>query len=173
MLAENLSDIFQRGLELSYDCQDQLIHELPKVIESVSSGALKVALGHELVENKQQLERLEQVFALLNRAPASESDGAIDSILGEAEKLIKHIEASPLRDAAVIIAGNLVHHNKIAQYGSLCALARVLALPDAERILGLTLIEERAADEKLVQIAATVNQEAAGYQQKPHGFAII
>src|ERR1700677_324154 len=173
MLAENLSDIFQRGLEFSYDCQDQLIHGLPKVIEAVSSAPLKAALDRELEENKQQLARLDQVFALLNRAPASEKDGAIHSIRGEAEKLIKHIEASPLRDATVIIAGSLVHHNKIAQYGSLCALARVLGLPDAERILELTLNEEREADQKLVQIAATVNQEAAKYQQKPRGFAII
>jgi len=173
MLAENLSDIFQRGLEFSYDCQQQLIKGLPKVIESVSSPQLKAALEHELEENKQQLGRLEQIFALLNRAPATEANGAIHSIRGEAEKMIKHIDPSPLRDATLIITGKLVHHNKIAEYGSLSAIARVMSLQDAERLLEQTLSEERAGEQKLVEIAASVNKDAAGYQQKPHGFAII
>jgi ferritin-like metal-binding protein YciE len=173
MLAENLSDIFQRGLEFAYDCQHQLIKGLPKVIEAVSSGPLRVVLQDQLEENKAQLLRLEKVFAELNRAPAGESNGSIQSILGEGEKLIKHIDPSPLRDVTLIITENLVQHNKIALYGSMCALARVLGFDEAARLLQQTLDEERAADQKLNEIAITVNREAVGYQQKPRGFAII
>ena len=173
MLAENLSDIFQRGLEFGYDCQHQLIKGLPKVIAAVRSEELKAELNRQLEESKEQLTRLEQVFAMLNRAPAGETNHSIQSILGEGEKMIKHIDPSPLRDAVLIITGNLVHHNKIALYGSLCALARVLGLGDAARLLEQTLAEERAGDHTLIEIAVTVNQEAAGYQQKPRGFAII
>jgi len=173
MLAETLSDIFQRGLEFDYDCEHQLIKELPKMIEAVQSAELKVALERQLEESKRQLERLEQVFASLNRAPAGESNHMVHSVLAEAEKMIKHIEPSPLRDAALIIQGNLVHHNKIALYGSLCALAPILKLDAPARLLELTLNEEKAGDQELTEISAAVNQAAAGFQNTPHGFVII
>jgi ferritin-like metal-binding protein YciE len=173
MLAENLSDIFQRGLEFDYDCERQLIKEFPKMIEAAQSAELKAALERQLEESKRQHERLDQIFAALNRAPAEETNHSVHSILTEAEKLIKHIEASPLRDAALIIQGNLVHHNKIALYGSLCALAPILKLDVPAQLLEQTLSEEKAADQELTKIAATVNQAAAGFQNTPHGFVII
>jgi ferritin-like metal-binding protein YciE len=173
MLAENLSDIFQRGLEFAYDCEHQLIKGLPRAIEAAGAGDLKAALTRQLAESKEQQLRLEKVFAGLHRAPAEESNQSIHSIIGEAEKMIKHIDASPLRDATLILNGNLIHHHKIALYGSLSALARVLGLPDAAPLLDQTLTEEHAGDRRLTQISTAVNQQALAFQQKPHGFAII
>jgi ferritin-like metal-binding protein YciE len=173
MLAETLPDIFQRGLEFAYDGEHQLIKGMPKIIESVRSEPLKAAFDRQLEESKQHLGRLEQVFAGQNRAPAGESNHSIAGILDEAEKLIKHIDPSPLRDAALIISGNLIQHNKIGLYGSLLALARVLKLEPATRLLEQTLAEQKEADNRLSEIAVTVNQEAVGFQNTPHGFVII
>ena len=136
MLAETLSDIFQRGLEFAYDCEQHLIKTLPKFIESVRSQELKAAFERQLEESKQQLTRLDEVFASLNRAAATENNRSVESILAEGEKLIKHIDASPLRDAALIITGNLVQHNEIALYGSLTALAKVLGFEQCGGIAG-------------------------------------
>jgi len=173
MLVETLPDVFQRGLEFAYDCDHQLIKGLPKLIEAVSSQPLKAAFERQLEESQQQLTRLEQVFAGQKRAPAGESNGAIQSLLGEAEKMIKHIDPSPLRDAAIIVQGNLIQHNKIAQYGCVLALALVLKLENAARLLEQSLDEEKAADRTLTEIAVAVNQQAVGFQNTPHGFAII
>lgn len=173
MLAETLSDIFQRGLEFAYDCEQHLIKTLPKFIESVRSQELKAAFERQLEESKQQLTRLDEVFASLNRAAATENNRSVESILAEGEKLIKHIDPSPLRDAALIITGNLVQHNEIALYGSLTALAKVLGFGSAAGLLEKSLNEAKATDQELIDIAVNVNQEAVGFQNKPHGFVII
>jgi ferritin-like metal-binding protein YciE len=173
MLAETLSDIFQRGLEFAYDCEQHLIKTLPKFVESVRSPDLKAAFERQAEESKQQLTRLDEVFASLNRAAATENNRSIESILAEGEKLIKHIDSSPLRDAALIITGNLVQHNEIALYGSLTALAKVLGFESAAGLLEKSLNEAKATDQELIDIAVKVNQEAVGFQNKPHGFVII
>jgi ferritin-like metal-binding protein YciE len=173
MLAENLSDIFQRGLEFAYDCERKLIKGLPRAIEAASSAELKDALTQQLKASKDQLARLDKVFAGLNRAPAEENNQSIHGVLAEAEKMIKHIDPSPLRDVTLILNGNLIHHHKIALYGSLAALAEVLGFTAAAQPLGQTLAEEHAADRRLTEISAPVNRQALGFQQKPRGFVII
>ena len=71
-------------------------------------------------------------------------------------------EGSPLRDAALIIGGNLVEHYEIASYGSLVTFARQLGLNDAVTLLEQTLNEEKAADAKLTQLGqTTVNPRAS------------
>ena len=34
MLLDNLSDLFQRGLEYAWDCEHLLVKELPKMVEA-------------------------------------------------------------------------------------------------------------------------------------------
>ncbi len=52
MLAENLSDLFQRGLEFAYDCEQHLIKELPRMSEAATSAELKTAFDQHLEETK-------------------------------------------------------------------------------------------------------------------------
>ncbi len=70
-------------------------------------------------------------------------------------------DGSPLRDAALIVAGNQVEHYEMAAYGSLIAFARQLGIREAAELLQQTLNEEKAADAKLTQLAeTTINRQA-------------
>jgi ferritin-like metal-binding protein YciE len=57
------------------------------------------------------------------------------------------------KDVALIAAAQRVEHYEIAAYGTARALAKELDLKDAAGLLGDTLDEESAADEKLTSIA--------------------
>jgi ferritin-like metal-binding protein YciE len=174
MLAENLSDIFQRWLEFAYDCERHLVKVLHGMSDAATSPELKAVFDQHLEETKTHVNRLDRVFASLNRAPAAETFHAIHSITSEGEKLSKHIDPSPLRDAALIAIANQVEHNEIALYGSLCSLARVLRLGESVRLLEQTLSEEKTADRKLTSLAEnSVNREAVDFQNSPHGFVVI
>ena len=82
--------------------------------------------------------------------------------MSAAKDSVSNIEASPLRDAALIVNGNQVEHYEIALYGSLAAFARNLALQEAAGLLDESLNEEKKADAKLTQISETVmNPRAA------------
>jgi ferritin-like metal-binding protein YciE len=79
----------------------------------------------------------------------------------------ENYEHDGLRDAAIIGAAQRVEHYEIAAYGTVIAHARLLGLDDVASLLEETLEEERAADEKLTEIAETVvNVDAESEEEK-------
>src|SRR5688572_422122 len=67
----------------------------------------------------------------------------------------------PVLDAALIAGAQKVEHYEIASYGTLAYFAELLGNGRAKELLGTTLDEEKAADEKLNEIAQSdVNRRA-------------
>jgi ferritin-like metal-binding protein YciE len=65
-------------------------------------------------------------------------------------------------DAAIIAAGQAVEHYEITRYGTLIEWAKQLGRQDCASVLQQNLQEEKAADQKLTQIAeSNVNRKAA------------
>lgn len=173
MQLDNLSDLFQRGLEYAWDCERLLVKGLPKMVEAASSQELKHMLDLHLVEAKTHVYRLEQIFTRLERSPAAEKSEPARIILDECERMISHLERSPLLDAAIIFSGNQLEHYEISLYGSLSAFARALELNDAAGLLDETLAEEKAADHALTRIAENSVNLAATVVRNPPPFALI
>jgi ferritin-like metal-binding protein YciE len=173
MLLDNLSDLFQRGLEYAWDCEHLLLKELPKMAEAATSHDLKQCLDTHLVETKDHVYRLEQIFARLDRAAAGEKSEPVHIIAHECEKMMSHIDRSSLMDAVLIFSANQIEHYEISLYGSLWAFARTLELEDVAAILDEILAEEKAADLTLTRIAEhSVNPAAKGVHNAPP-FALI
>ncbi len=173
MLLDNLSDLFQRGLEYAWDCEHVVVKHIPKVVEAASSQELKHTLDLHLVESKAHIYRLEQIFTRLDRAPAAEKSEPARIIVEECERMMSHIEPSALLDAAVIFSFGQIEHYEMSLYGSLSALARTLALGEAATMLDAILVEEKAAAEALARIAeSSVNPAAKGVHNPPP-FALI
>jgi ferritin-like metal-binding protein YciE len=174
MLLGTLSDLFERGLEFAYDCEQQLLQELPKMEQAAESGELKGAFAQQLEAAKQHLERLEQIFAKLERAPAAEHKDPIRTITSETETMIGHIDHSALLDAALIVLGKQLAHYKMALYESLGSFARVLNLGEPAALLEQTLAEESVAEQRLTQIAETsVNRDAVAVRNTPHMLTLL
>ena len=67
-----------------------------------------------------------------------------------------------MMDAGIIGAGQKIEHYEIAAYGTLRSFAETLGLEEVAELLAETLEEEKAADEKLTEVAVSaVNVEAA------------
>jgi ferritin-like metal-binding protein YciE len=87
---------------------------------------------------------------------------AIDGIIEEANDVSGEVDDKRVLDAALIAAAQAVEHYEITRYGTLVAWAQEAGREDCARLLKETLEEERAADEKLTQIAESeVNLRAA------------
>jgi hypothetical protein len=81
-------------------------------------------------------------------------------IVEESRKAMEELEGSVL-DAALIAGGQKVEHYEIASYGTLAYFADLLGDERPKALLGQTLDEEKAADEKLNQMAKSkVNRDA-------------
>ena len=75
---------------------------------------------------------------------------------------MEECETGSMRDAGIISAAQKVEHYEIATYGTLRQFAETLGLTEAEVLLEAILDEEKAANEKLSEVATdAINIEAA------------
>jgi ferritin-like metal-binding protein YciE len=160
---KSLRELFGIELCYAYDCEKKLVEKgLPEMIESATSRELRSALEEHLQQTRTHVTRLERVFSAIGMAPDTKTNEIFDKMASAVKDSKSNIDASPLRDAALIVNGNLVEHYEIATYGSLASFAKNLGLHDAVALLQETLNEEKKADAKLTQLGEQImNPQAA------------
>ena len=160
MNIENLQELFVEQLRDLYDGEQQITDALPKLIDKAGSPELKRALQEHLEVTKQQITRLDQIFDSLGEKASGETCKGMKGVISEGDSLVGDAEDPAVRDASIIAAAQRVEHYEIAGYGTVRTYAQQLNKPDFARLLDQTLDEEKEADQKLSQIAASVNIEA-------------
>ncbi len=161
-----MEELFVDELRDLYDAEKQLTKALPKMAEAASSEDLREALEEHLEETNNQVGRLERIFESLDQKPTGKKCAAMTGLIKEGDEIAGESEETPVRDAGLIAAAQKVEHYEIAGYGSARAHARLLGNEEAAQLLEETLEEEKAADQKLNELAESmVNEEAAGVQK--------
>ena len=159
---KSLDDLFVHTLQDIYYAEQQITKALPKMISKVSTPELKKGLEEHLVQTRNHIKRLEQVFQLHGETPKAVTCPAIDGILEEADDIAGDVDDKQVLDAALIAAAQAVEHYEITRYGTLVAWAKQLGRADCASVLQQNLDEEKAADKKLNGIAeGQVNRKAA------------
>jgi ferritin-like metal-binding protein YciE len=167
MKIESLRDLFEIELRYTYDCEQKLVKKgLPTMIEASTSPELRQALEQHLQETRNHVSRLERVFSVIGADAKTEGNDILDKLTSATKDMIGDIDASLLRDAALIVGGNKVEHYEMAIYGSLVAFAQQLGFRDAAAVLQQTLDEEKAADAKLTQLGETTVNPSAGQERR-------
>jgi ferritin-like metal-binding protein YciE len=160
MPAKSLRELFVEELRDMYDGEKQLTRALPKMAKAADSEELGAAFRSHLQETEKQVTRLEQVFRSIGETARGKKCDGIQGIVEESKPAMEELDGAIL-DAALIAGAQKVEHYEIASYGTLAYFADLLGESKAKELLGQTLEEEKAADEKLNQIAkSTVNREA-------------
>ena len=157
-----LQKLFEEELKDIYWAEKALVKAIPKMIKKASSPELIEALEAHLNETEEQVRRVEQVFSVLGKDAKTKKCEAMDGLISEADSIISESEEGVMRDAGIISAVQKIEHYEIASYGTLRTFAQTLGLHEAVTLLERTLDEEKAADDKLTEVAeATINVEAA------------
>jgi len=162
MTVKTLNDLFVETLRDLYYVEKKLVKTLPKMAKKASSEDLRKAISDHLAETETHVQRLEQVFELLDRKATAKTCEALEGLIKEAEETMDEIEDAETLDAAIISSAQTVEHYEIARYGTLACWAAEIGNGEVAELLEQTLDEEKAADEKLTTIAEdAVNQRAA------------
>jgi ferritin-like metal-binding protein YciE len=148
-----MEDLFLHNLKDIYHAEKQLLKALPKMAKAASSEELRAAFEEHLQETEHQVERLEQVFQILDVAARGVKCAAMEGLVEEGSEVIDASMDAAVKDAALIGAANKVEHYEIATYGTLCSYAKQLGYDEALELLMATLEEEKAADRKLTELA--------------------
>jgi ferritin-like metal-binding protein YciE len=158
---KTLDDLFHDSLRDIYFAEKKILTALPKMANTAQSHELTAAFEKHQQETEGQVERLEQVFALIDETPRGKNCPAILGLLEEGKEVMDDYKDSPALDAGLLSAAQAVEHYEISRYGTLIAWANELGLQEAVPLLEATLGEEKATDEALTQLAETaINQEA-------------
>src|SRR4029077_5748189 len=158
-----LKEFFKDEIKDIYWAEKHLVKTLPKMAKAATSPELKEAFTNHLEETKVHVERLEQVFEIMDEKAQAKKCEAMEGITKEGEGIIEETETgTSTRDVGLILAGQKVEHYEISTYGGLAQLARNLGRDDVAELLELTLGEEKNADQLLTSVAEeSVNYEAA------------
>ncbi|HSI35040.1 MAG: ferritin-like domain-containing protein [Phycisphaerae bacterium] len=166
MHMNDLQDLFKEDLKDVLNAENQIAKALPKMIKAATHDELRAAFESHLEETKEQINRLEQVMGMVGMPVKGKTCKAMKGLLEEGKEVMEEDATDDVMDAALIGAAQKVEHYEIATYGTLCTYAELLGLRDAKRLLGQTLDEEKATDQKLTDLAESlINLEAAQGEQ--------
>ena len=146
---KKLDELFHDTLKDIYFAEKKILTTLPKMAKAAQSEELRAAFEKHEAETEDQIGRLEEVFAAIDKKPQGKTCAAIVGITDEGAEIMQDYKGSPALDAGLLAAAQAVEHYEI------------LGLEDAVPLLQETLEEEKATDETLSDIAKTaINQEA-------------
>lgn len=153
MSFETGEELFEHLIQDMYYAEKKLVKALGEMAGAATDPKLKAAFLSHQKETEIHAERIEDVLEALDMKVKAEKCDAINGLIKEANDLISSSKEDSVRDIALIVAAQKVEHYEIASYGTICELAETLGYGAACAVLGKTLDEEKAADEKLTSIA--------------------
>ena len=143
-----------------YSAERQITKALPKMAKAASSQELRSAFESHLEETEGHIDRLDKIFNTLGKSPRGKTCHGMQGLVEEGSEMMQELEKGPVRDAGLISAAQRVEHYEMAGYGSVREFATLLGQKEIASLLGQTLEEEKATDQKLTGIAKKINPQA-------------
>ena len=163
-MPDTLERLFEDTVQDLFDAENQFFKAMPKLSEAASCADLKKAIVEHTAQSERHVQRLTDVATVLRITPTGKVCSAAQELIEEAEAQLEEVAHGPVRDAAIIICSQKNEDYEICNYGTLIEWAAELGLTDIIPMLKETLAEEKAANDRLTEIAlkASVKQVAAG-----------
>lgn len=159
--AKDLGVLFYETLKDIYFAEKQILRALPKMAKAAQAEELRQAFEKHRDETEGQVERLEQVFEMIDKPARGKTCDAINGIIEEGKEIMEDFAGAEALDAGLLAAAQAVEHYEISRYGTLKTWAAQLGLNKVVPLLEATLAEEKKTDDLLSKLADGVNRKAA------------
>ena len=153
MEIRNFRDMYVAELQELVSVEEQLADALLRMAGAATRPVLKRVLVHHRAETEIQRQRLLTILQQHGADPAAHIDQAMQALITETKKMLTMLTEDDLRDAGLIASAQKLEHYEIAAYGTAAALAGQLDLRDEQKMLHLSLEEEKRCDALLTQLA--------------------
>lgn len=140
-------------LQELYIAESMIEESIGRLQMGADAKELKEALRRHGEETRGHAKRLEEVFRALEVNPRGGHASSLKALLREGEDRLGSGGDPHVVDAGVIAAARRVEHWEIAGYETMRIYAERLGLAEVAKLLGSNLEEEKAADQKLTQLA--------------------
>lgn len=162
----SLHDLFILKLNSLLFVENELIKALPKMAQAARNGDLRVAFTEHLKETRGHAARLEQILEMMGEKQKRIEVAAIQGLIEDGEWCIKNIKTDEALDVALIAAAQYVENYERAGYGTARAWAETMGHDEAASLLGQTLEEEEASNNKLTELAEGGINQAANEEEE-------
>jgi len=149
---DTIEELLEEQLKDLYSAETQLTKAMPKVIKKASNPALKKAFESHMNETLNQITRLQTIGDEMDIKLTGKTCAAMKGLIEECKEVLEEDGEEAIIDIALVAAVQRVEHYEIAGYGTVRALAEHLGHAKVAKLLGDTLKEESAADEKLTAV---------------------
>jgi ferritin-like metal-binding protein YciE len=160
MKLESLKDLYIHELKDLHSAEKQITKALPKMAEAASSDELATAFREHLDQTHEHIWRLKKILGRHGESFRGPKCKGMDGLLKESAEMIETDAEDDVRDAGLISTAQRVEHYEIAAYGCAQTYAELIGDNEGPPLLKATLTEEKATDEKLTDLARSINVDA-------------
>jgi hypothetical protein len=101
---KKLDELFHDTLKDIYFAEKKILATLPKMAKAAQNEELRAAFEKHEAETEDQVGRLEQIFAAIDKKPQGKTCAAIVGITDEGAEIMKEYKGSPALDAGLLAA---------------------------------------------------------------------
>jgi ferritin-like metal-binding protein YciE len=155
-------DLFLTELQSMLYVERKLADEvLPELSDQIKDGDFKGDVKHHLEETRRHVANLERVFELLGEEPKADKSHAVDGLVAQHDKVVKHIESDHLRDLFNAGAAAKTEHLEISAYESMITSAGALGQDEIVSLLEENLDDEKSALKKVEKASQQLAKQGA------------
>jgi ferritin-like metal-binding protein YciE len=160
-MSQTIQSLMIEKLNQAYTAEKLALENLPQLAGAATSPTLKQAFQDHVAETEQQVSRLEQAAQQMGTTAQGAPCEAMEGLASEGKRLIAEHQPGPMLDVLLVAAAQAIEHHEIAAYGTMRSLASSSGMQEVAELLGQTLAEEKATDEKLTALAESEINPAA------------
>lgn len=149
----SFKDMYLAELQELLSVEVQLADALLRMAGTATHPSLKRALIHHRAETETEALRIMTILKTHRADETAHIDQAMQALIAETMKMMMMLRSDDLRDAGLIASAQKIEHYEIAAYGTAAALAGQLDLRDEQKMLHMSLEEEREFDAVLTHLA--------------------
>lgn len=152
MTVTSLRELFVHDLEDVYYAENELLDALEELADQTEHEEIAQAFREHREETQGHIDRLDQVFEMLDREPEQEECEGIEGLIKEHEDFIDEDPDQEVLNVHNLVAAQKTEHYEIAAYGNLALIADRLGMDEAGDLLHQNLEEEEEALDKLASL---------------------
>jgi ferritin-like metal-binding protein YciE len=159
MSMQSPQELFEHELEDIYYAENELLSVLSDLEEQTETEAVAEAFREHRDETETHVDRLEEVFDMIDKPPEETECEGINGLVEEHEDFLEEDPTQEILDLYNIGAAEKTEHYEISAYGNLAHLADQLNMDEAAELLGETLDEEKETLETLKELTEDYEYE--------------
>lgn len=161
MTVDSLEDMFVYQLEEMYGIENELVDVLGELATETEADEMSQGFEEHREETREQVRRLEQVFAAVDRDPSQRASATMEGLITDHEQFSEEVTDQEMMDIFNLGAGLKTERMEITGYESLLMLARNMDLgSDVIDPLQENLDEEESTRTELKTMAGGSKVEA-------------